>query len=194
MAFCQQCGTEFLTTPEEERLIITKAIAEVCMKCAMAGVQVEEDPLKLPMPPLWPRRKFLKTQIIRVDLRNPGGEVVTFIAMEPGPYFQKYRERKRPIHRPRVTILGNPSSGREPDYVHIITNIVRFAEEDRDLFAMKVPSMWDAATGAGEIRIERRRVQKVEHAENGVLATLVDGHTVAGYYPLEGEFKYVAFP
>ena len=147
MAFCQTCGLEFLTSPEEERLIITKAIPEVCMACAMSGIPQEEDPLLLPMLPLAPRRRFVPDQIIRVDLRNPSGDVVSFISLEPGPYFPKHRERKRPIHRPRVTILGNPNRGNEPMYISIITNIENFEKEDRDLFAMKVPSAYDARSG-----------------------------------------------
>lgn len=193
MAFCQTCGLEFLTSPEEERLIITKAIPEVCMSCAMADVPQEENPLLLPMLPLAPRRRFLMDQIIRVDLRDKSGEVVSFISLEPGPYFPKHRERKRPIHRPRVTILGNPNRGNEPMYVSIVTNIKNFEKEDRDLFAMKVPSACDARSGIGEIRIDRRQVANIRRADNGILATLQDGYSVAGYYPVNREFKYIAF-
>jgi len=193
MAFCQTCGLEFLTSPEEERLIITKAIPEVCMACAMSGIPQEEDPLLLPMLPLAPRRRFIPDQIIRVDLRNPSGDVVSFISLEPGPYFPKHRERKRPIHRPRVTILGNPNRGNEPMYISIITNIENFEKEDRDLFAMKVPSAYDARSGIGEIRIDRRQVASIQRADNGILASLADGYSVACYYPVNMEFKYIAF-
>jgi hypothetical protein len=194
MAFCKTCGQEFLTRPEEERLMVTGVIEQVCMACAMVGSNMnEEDPAKIPLPPMWPRRKFRNGTIIRVDLRNEAKEVMSFIALEPGPYFPKYRERKRPVHRPKVQILGNPNSTNEPAYVSIITNIINFEREDRDLFAMKVPSSWDPRSGIGEIRIARNLVTKVEHAENGVLATLKDGGSVAGYYAVGGEFKYLAF-
>lgn len=193
MAFCRSCQTEFLTTPEEERLMVTGAIEEVCLKCAMAGAKVEEDPNFVPMPSLWPKRKFIKRSFLRVELRNPEGEPVSFIAMEPGPYYPKHRERKLPAHRPRVQILGNPASGMEPNYVTIISNLSNFEKEDRDLFAKKFPNHWDPRTGIDEIRIARNRVKRIIHEANGVLAQLEDGGSVAGYFPIDGEFRHIPF-
>lgn len=194
---CKQCGQEFLTRPEEEKMMVTGAIPQVCMACAMAGAPQEEDPSKYPLPPVGPRRKFLLTEILRVDLRSPEGEIVAFISQNPGPYYSKPRERKKVAHmgqRPNVQVLGNPGTGREPNYITILTNIKNFEKEDRDLFAMKIPDVWTPQTGVGEIRIKRPRVARIERAENGLLALLKDGGSVAAYYPTNGEFMYVPFP
>lgn len=195
---CKQCGQEFLTRPEEEKMMVTGAIPQICMGCAMAGsTSQEEDPTKFPLPPLWPRRKFLTDEILRVDLRDPQGEIIAFISQEPGPYYSKPRERKKVKHmaqRPNVQILGNTRSGNEVKYATIITNIKKFETEDRDLFAMKIPDVWTPQTGIGEIRIKRPKVLRIERAENGLLALLKDGNSVAAYYPTNGEFAYVPFP
>jgi hypothetical protein len=195
---CKQCNKEFLTRPEEEKMMVTGAIAQVCMECAMVGMtSQEEDPRKYPMPPLGSRRRFKLTDILRADLRDPTGEVFSFIAQDPGPYYSKPRERKKVHHmgqRPNVQILGNPSTGCEPDYVAIISNFKNFEKEDRDLFVMKIPDIWSPTTGIGEIRIKRRKVDRLERAENGMLAWLKDGWSVAAYYPVNGEYHYIPFP
>lgn len=195
---CKLCDKEFLTRPEEERLMVTGVIPQICMDCAMVGASSrEEDPTKIPLPPVASRRKFTLQSILRVDLRDPNGEIIAFIAQDSGPYYSKPRERKKVMHmgqRPNVQVLGNPGTGREPDYVTIITNIKNFETEDRPLFVMKIPDIWSPTTGVGEIRISRDRVDHLERAENGILALLKDGGSVAAYYPINGEFHYIPFP
>lgn len=155
MANCKKCGEFFQPTPDEERLIATHQIDEVCMPCAMAETVGKEDDYK-PGPPRIPIGKYDGSKLHRAERFDKDGKLLCFVALPP----KQLRPRHKSLRKPRrgiihVSIISGNDAYRMSSQPQVVlhTNLESFRHSGQPLWFTKIPGFWDPHTGVARIEI-----------------------------------------
>ena len=166
MADCKACGKIYYPTAEEQMLIVSGDIEEICLECAMAqaddaAAAVEDD--WAPVSPLSPREKvggFKK--LYRVEHVDNEGRIDRFLSIQPRPLVPTYsmlrREKPYDLH---VDVLGSKKGiyrGEHEPEVFVHTNIDTFTKTGQPFWAKKTPSFICPMTGVDVISVERQDI------------------------------------
>ena len=182
MADCIKCGEFFQPTADEERLLASHQMEEVCMKCAMAaseGTTTHQKP-----PPLRVQEgKYDGTKLFRAEWFDKDNKLLCFVATPPRPWVPLHRSLRKPrkgnIH---VTIISGSDGSRATSEPRVVvhTNIASFERTRRSFWVSKVPDFWDPQTGIGRIEIPFDKVDHVSEDKRSV--HLKDGGIVVLTY------------
>lgn len=179
MARCKECGQDFAVTPEEQRLIVTKKMEELCMGCAMQQYQENADTF-VASPPLVPRKQALQPGPKRVLWEDPKGKLIAFMAIQPPKLYpaQMLHRLQKPgrLH----PFVFQPAPSRQPSEptLLIYTNIDRFQANREDFWVKKVPDACDPFTGVGSISIPFEKILVAELFPEKKTVSMKDGSCV----------------
>ena len=182
MANCKTCGEFFQPTTDEERLIATHLMPEICMLCAEKATQDHNKDWKPPSL-FEPIGKFDGTKLHRADWFDKDEQRICFVARPPRPRLPRHRTLRKPrkgnIH---VTIIGSSDAYRMTSEPRVIvhTNIATFMKSRQPFWVSKIPDFWDPHTGIGRIEIPLDKVDHVSDDEREV--HLKDGGVVRLIY------------
>ena len=187
MSECLKCGEFFQPTPEEERLMASKQIEEICMACAIAESEKDADG-QLPPPilgPLVPQEKTDGTKLYRVEWFDHDGRLVSFVAIPPKPLIPRFRGRVHPKKRRlRVMTMGKDHGARmltEPR-VTLHTNLDNYEKLHQPFWARKIPDYWDPFTGVGSIEIPADEIMQIDREKQKTVVLLKNGGQVRLLY------------
>lgn len=186
--YCKRCKQFFQPTLDEEKLIVSGALEEICTPCATKEwvESVKNEALPAPMYPGM-EYKGDGTQLYRADWFEPDGTHRAFIAMPPLPL----RPALSPL-RPsktedlRVSIMsgqGSSERGMNEPTLTITTNLERFREWDPPvLWVQKLPDFYDDFTGIGRIEVPAGDVIELKRTDRRIDIKLADGSSIRLLY------------
>ncbi len=160
MADCKRCGEFFQATPDEERLIATHHIEEICMDCARAAAEDAGGDFK-PEPLMIPEGKYDGTKLHRAEKFDKDGKLLCFLALPLRPLKPRHKSLRKPrkgiIH---VGIISSNDMHRMSTQPRVIlhTNIKNFRKTKKPLWISKIPGFWDAQTGVSRIEVQSDEV------------------------------------
>lgn len=185
---CKVCGEFFQPTPEEERLIATKQMEEVCLSCAMkqADAANAKDTDWKPEPLRVQPGRYDGTKLFRVEKIDKDGKLICFIAMPPKPLVPRHKSLRKPrkgvLHVGIISGGGDQQRATSQPRVVVHTNVDTFARTNSALWVSKVPGFWDAQTGVARIEIAKADIVSVEEHAGEKRVILKDGSVLRMRY------------
>jgi hypothetical protein len=182
MASCPKCNKFYQPTPEDEKLMTSGLMEELCMDCAISAARKRDAGLPPAVPPPL-RETFGKTdgtKLARVERFDSGGLSKAFVALPLLPNkpisHTLRKERKGDLG---VMIFSEGSSlSRMPNEPRVIlhTNLTTFRETGHPLWFSKIPSYWCPFTGVPRIEVPNEDVVDVNTDDTGAtILGLQDG-------------------
>ena len=187
MADCKICGEAFYPKAEELLLIASGDIEEICLECAMAKVDREQEAAGdtwRPVAPLTPREKISGfNKLVRVEMMDSEGDLSRFLSVRPNPLVPTYPTlRKDKPYDLHVEVIGPKrglSRGEHEPEVYVNTNLDSFSRTGQDFWAKKTPSFVCPMTGVDEIRVRRKDILCIVNEAPGLrVVRLKDGRQV----------------
>jgi len=165
MSNCKKCGEFFQPSPDEERMIATKRIEEICLKCAMLLADASNMYEDYKPPPMRiPIGKYDGTKLHRAIKFDSAGNPICFTALPAVPLKALHDSLRKPrkgvIH---VGIISDSDSQRMTSQPNVIlhTNIDSFISSRNAFWVKKVPDFWDRQTGVSRIEVPFKDVSEV---------------------------------
>lgn len=180
MAHCIKCGEFFQPTADEDRLLATHQMEEICMACALEQSQDSGTDWK-PSPMFVPAGKFDGTKLYRAEWLDKDEKLICFVAVPIERMVRAHGSLIKPRRGTiRVTIITSSDahrmSSQPPVIVH--TNVDSFERTRTPFWVSKTPSYWDPQTGVGRIEIPRINVDHVSEDVQKKEVHLKDGGVV----------------
>lgn len=159
---CEECGLEFEVEDALKKLIATKAVAQVCNKCAVT-------PPALPFGHKSRLASGVRTPISilhRVDRFNAEGISIQWVSRQPLYPKLKRKHEKRPGRVDDqvgafVMSFGSGDVSNKP-IMTIRTNLENFQRLGQPFRAWKVPGFQSALTGQDRIEVPAQDITRVE--------------------------------
>lgn len=183
MARCQECKNDFDVTAEEQRLIITKKMEELCMACAMKKYQSKEVEF-VATAPMVPRPGSIPVGPKRVNWISSNGDLRAFMSIPPPKLYsaQMLYNLHKPGRLHAFVFMPAPTRMPSEPTLLIHTNIDRFRSRNENFWVKKVPEFYDPFTGVGNITIPFNQVTKVELSPEEKVVHVDDGSCVKVHY------------
>jgi hypothetical protein len=191
MAYCDDCKKFYKPTADEEKLIATGKMRNVCLKCAIEESRANEpdSDAAAPLRPVEFDQKHDGSKLRRAEQYDADGVLVRFVAL-PRPALP-VRKRTLTKYRPEqihVTLLGpttHAGGSHEPRTI-LHNNLEAFRGLKQPFWIRKIPSYQCAQTGTAAIEVPASNVGRIERINTGVtvetIVHLVDGGTVRMVY------------
>lgn len=187
--YCKVCGEFFQPSQDEEKLIVSGSVEEVCGPCA-ARLWKEKSDREFTETPIYPRAAVGGdgTTLCRAEWYTKTGKLISFVSLPP--ILSRYEVE--PLHQKkvadiRVFVFGSNSRTQyrilsEPSVI-LHTNLDTFKDLGAETFwVRKRPDYCNAHTGVGSIEVDARRVKNIERKERLIEVTLTDGSCIRMFY------------
>lgn len=186
---CKLCGEFFQPSQDEEKMIVSGAVEEICGPCATKRWKEKSD-REFNAAPIYPHAAVGGdgTTLCRAEWYTKMGKLISFVSLPP----VRSRRDVEPLRQKKVADLHvfvmsdeNWQNDRMPSEPATIlhTNLDTFRQVgERTFWVRKRPDACDAFTGVGSIEFDARRIKHIERKPRLVEITLTDDSCVRMFY------------